>query len=110
MLPFSRYTLPMMKNTSRRLVALVLANVLPANRAEVLANFRGQGQLVDSSLDRTFRGSGNAAARRAGTFEEWGGCGCDVCVVYGGDCANQMAREYHAEWHRDRRGVKTRGV
>ena len=96
-----------MKN--RSLMAIALAYTPQANKAVTYKEFRKLGLLDAPATDRSFRGSGNRAARRAGIFEEWGGCGCVVCVIYGGDCSNQMAREAHSEWHREQRGVKTRG-
>lgn len=54
------------------------------------------------------RGSGNSSQRRRGIDTAPQACGCTVCVVYGGDCANSLRSEYVGEHHRSQRGVKTK--
>jgi hypothetical protein len=84
------------------------AAVLPFVPADAkLAIFR-EHRPIDQTLDRSFRGCGNAAARRQGVDTSRRGICCDVCNVYGGDCAASMWRDDHADWHRDQRGVRTR--
>lgn len=90
---------------NRKQFATILAFVPAADR---LAIFR-EHRPLDGTLDRSFRGCGNAAMRRMGLDTERHSCGCDVAVVYGGDCDHIMWREGHDEWHRAKRGVKTRG-
>ena len=89
---------------NRNQFAAVLAFV-PADAK--LAIFR-EHRPIDQTLDRSFRGCGNAAARRAGIDTTPGPCGCVVCNVYGGDCAASMWRDDHSDWHRQQRGVRTR--
>lgn len=74
---------------------------------------RERKHLINSRINnRTtsdfYYGSGNSALRRQGEDLD-SSCGCVVCVVYGGDCANVLRREWIAEEHRKRRGVKTKG-
>jgi hypothetical protein len=78
--------------------------------ASVVAQLRADGAdvVLRSGVDTSWRGSGNRAARRAGSFESYDGCGCVVCVEYGGDCANVLRGEWLREEHCARRGVKTR--
>lgn len=95
---------------NRNTAAIFFAAIPAEKRAPLFALLRAEGRILDTTLDRSFRGCGNAAARRQGIDTQWYGCGCDVCVVYGGDCAAQMWREDHTRWHLERRGVKTRGV
>lgn len=99
------------RTTTARLISVILhtpSNVAPPTPAFLLDLFRREFLLLDATLDRSFRGSGNAAARRQGIDTRDHGCGCDICVVYGGDCSYQMAKESHGEWHRARRYVRTR--
>jgi hypothetical protein len=97
-----------MKNPNAT-AALILVAVPSDLRRTILREMVATGMYRDQSLDRSFRGSGNAAARKAGIDTTPQGCGCDVCVIYGGDCAYQMSREWVGENHRSKRGVKTRG-
>jgi hypothetical protein len=84
------------------------AAVLPFVPADAkLAIFR-EHRPIDKTLDRSFRGCGNAAARKAGIDTSRRGCECTVCVVYGGDCAASMWQEDRSEWHYKQRGVRTR--
>ena len=96
-----------MENKRTRAAAILFA-VPSTDRFLVLSLMRQEGLISDGTLDRAYRGQGNAAARRQGVDTSATGCGCAVCVEYGGDCSYQLWREGHDEWHAARRGVKTR--
>ena len=91
---------------NRESFAIIFAAIPAERRRELFREHRP----VDQTLDRSFRGQGNAALRRQGIDTRPYPCGCVICNVYGGDCAAQAWREDHYQWHLSRRGVKTRGV
>lgn len=89
---------------NRRVLAIAISFATPEQKVALFREYR-----IDQSLVTTVRGSGNKSLRRRG--EDFGSfsCRCDVCVVYGGDCASQMYQEARGEYHRSQRGVKTKG-
>lgn len=89
---------------NRETFALVLATIPADKKGDIFKAFRP----ADRTLDNSYRGQGNASARRQGIDTSRTGCDCDVCVVYGGDCSYQIWRENHSDWHRAQRGVKTK--
>ena len=102
-----------MKNTmtdrtrgTRKAVAMLFSHA--KNSGVTLQECKDGFRLADQSKDNGWRGCGNKALRRQG--EEFGSyrCGCDVCVVYGGDCSNVMYQEARREEHDAQRGKKTR--
>ena len=96
---------------TRKTVAMLFGTLKRSGVTTVtLQDIKDSFHLNDLSKDNGWRGCGNKALRRQG--EEFGSyrCGCDVCVVYGGDCSNVMYQEARREFHDSQRGVKTRGA
>jgi hypothetical protein len=96
-----------MKNVNH-IAAVCIAATAPELRRSTFQVLRDGGLWTDQTLDRSFRGMGNRALRRTGEVPNTR-CDCVICVEYGGDCSYQMWKEWHGEWHRERRGVKTKG-
>ena len=74
----------------------------------LISKWKEEGDFLQSTTYRGWRGSGNKARRRAGEEVRSFSCGCDICVVYGGDCTSQMYQEARSEAHREQRGKKTK--